>query len=62
MIENPVEIRSLQEEFRELNSVLLKVMGDLSGIANPLASSAVQDLSDTHGHGRHRDQDKRCKV
>ena len=45
MIENPVEIRSLQDEFRELNSILLKVMGDLSGIAHPMASSAVQDLS-----------------
>jgi len=45
MIEDTVEIRSLQKEFRALNSVLLKVMGDLSGIAHPVASSVVQDLS-----------------
>jgi len=45
MIENPAEIRSLQKEFHELDATLLKVMGDLSGIAHPLASSVVQDLS-----------------
>jgi HD-GYP domain-containing protein (c-di-GMP phosphodiesterase class II) len=45
MIESPAEIRSLQKEFHELDGTLLKVMGDLSSIAHPLASSAVQDLS-----------------
>jgi HD-GYP domain-containing protein (c-di-GMP phosphodiesterase class II) len=45
MIESPAEIRSLQKEFHELDTTLLKVMGDLSSIAHPLASSAVQDLS-----------------
>ena len=45
MIENPDEIRSLQKEFHELDATLFKVMGNLSGIAHPLASSAVQDLS-----------------
>ena len=45
MIENPDEIRSLQKEFHELDVTLLKIMGNLSGIAHPLASSAVQDLS-----------------
>ena len=45
MIEDLTEIQSLQEDFRTLNEILLKIMGDLSGIAHPLASSAVQDLS-----------------
>jgi HD-GYP domain-containing protein (c-di-GMP phosphodiesterase class II) len=45
MIENPSEIQSLQDDFRILNDTLLKIMGDLSSIAHPLASSAVQDLS-----------------
>jgi len=45
MIDNPAEIRSLQKEFHELDTTLLKVMGDLSGLAHPLASSVVQDLS-----------------
>ena len=45
MIESPAEIRSLQKEFHELDVTLLKVMGDLSSIAHPLASSVVQDLS-----------------
>jgi len=45
MIETPTEIHSLQREFRDLNSTLLAVMDSLSGIANPVASAAVQDLS-----------------
>ena len=45
MIENPTEIRSLQKEFRDLNKTLLTAMDNLSGIANPVASAVVQDLS-----------------
>jgi putative nucleotidyltransferase with HDIG domain len=45
MIEDPTEIYSLQEEFRVLTTTLLNTMDRLSGIANPVASAAVQDLS-----------------
>lgn len=45
MIEDLTEIRSVQEEFRVLTTTLLNAMDLLSGIANPVASAAVQDLS-----------------
>lgn len=38
--------QSFQNDFMELHSVLLNVMDRLSGIANPVASAAVQDISD----------------
>ena len=45
MIENPTEIQSLQKEFSDLSTTLLTAMDNLSGIANPIASAVVQDLS-----------------
>jgi len=45
MDENPAEIHSLQKKFSNLNTTLLSVMDGLSGISNPVASAAVQDLS-----------------
>jgi HD-GYP domain-containing protein (c-di-GMP phosphodiesterase class II) len=45
MLENPTEIHSLQKEFSALTSTLLAAMDNLSGIANPVASAVVQDLS-----------------
>lgn len=45
MIENPAEIKLLQKKFTDLNTTLLAVMDSLSGISNPVASAAVQDLS-----------------
>ena len=45
MIKDPTEIHSVQEEFRVLTTTLLNTMERLSGIANPVASAAVQDLS-----------------
>ena len=46
MVDTLTDIRLFQSEIRELHSVLLNVMESLSGIANPVASAAVQDLSD----------------
>ena len=45
MLENPTEIHSLQKEFSALTTTLLTAMDNLSGIANPVASAVVQDLS-----------------
>jgi len=45
MLENSTEIHSLQKEFSALNTTLLTAMDNLSGIANPVASAVVQDLS-----------------
>ena len=45
MIENPTEIQFLQKEFSDLSTTLLTAMDNLSGIANPVASAVVQDLS-----------------
>ncbi len=45
MKENPAEIHSLQKEFSSMSTMLLAVMDGLSGISNPVASAAVQDLS-----------------
>lgn len=45
MKEDPAEIHSLQKEFSDLSTTLLSVMDSLSGISNPVASAAVQDLS-----------------
>ena len=45
MKEDPAEIHSLQKEFGNLSTTLLAVMDGLSGISNPVASAAVQDLS-----------------
>jgi len=44
-MENPSEIKLIQKEFNHLSSVILTAMDDLAGISNPIASAAVQDLS-----------------
>ena len=36
---------SVQEEFKDLNTLLLKVMSELSRVDDPTTSVAVQDLS-----------------
>ena len=46
MLDTRTEIHSIQKEFQTLHSVLLSVMESLSGSAHPVASAAVQDLSD----------------
>jgi hypothetical protein len=38
-------ILSAQEQFKDLNTLLLKVMSELSRVDDPTASVAVQDLS-----------------
>jgi HD-GYP domain-containing protein (c-di-GMP phosphodiesterase class II) len=44
-MQNPAEIQSIQNEFSNLSTMLLAVMDSLSEISNPVASAAVQDLS-----------------
>ena len=45
-LKTTTEIHSIQGEFQALHTVLLNVMDSLSGSAHPVASAAVQDLSD----------------
>lgn len=45
MIASYSESKTIQKQFKTYHTVLLSVMERLSGIANPVASSAVQDLS-----------------
>lgn len=46
MAETHSDTQSFQGEFQALHSELLNVIDRLSGIANPVASAAVQDLSE----------------
>jgi len=45
MVDTKSDTKIVQSEFKELHSVILNIMDSLSGIANPVASAAVQDLS-----------------
>jgi HD-GYP domain-containing protein (c-di-GMP phosphodiesterase class II) len=45
MKKDPAEIKSVQNEFSDISTTLLAVMDSLSEISNPVASAAVQDLS-----------------
>jgi transcriptional regulator with GAF, ATPase, and Fis domain len=45
MVDTISNIQSIQGNFQSLHSVLLDVMDSLSGSAHPVASAAVQDLS-----------------
>jgi putative nucleotidyltransferase with HDIG domain len=45
MVETISDIQSIQGKFQTLHTVLLDVMESLSGSAHPVASAAVQDLS-----------------
>jgi len=44
-MEDSSEIKSIQNEFNQLSTMLLTAMDGLAGISNPVASAAVQDLS-----------------
>jgi len=45
MVDTVSDTQSVQGEFQNLHSILLNVMDRLSGSAHPVASAAVQDLS-----------------
>lgn len=45
MVDMQSDTQFIQDEIRKLHTVLLNVMDSLSGISNPVASAAVQDLS-----------------
>ena len=44
MPRRPSDTLFIQKQFRGLNTLLLKTLGELSQVANPLAATAVQDL------------------
>ncbi len=44
MLRRPADTISIQKQFRVLNTLLLKTLGGLSQVADPLAAAAVQDL------------------
>ena len=46
MLNDNFESLDIQEQFIALNEVLLNVMAELTKISNPVASSAIQDLSE----------------
>ena len=45
MVDTISDIHVIQSDFQAMHTVLLNVMDRLSGISNPVASAAVQDLS-----------------
>ena len=45
MVDTVSDIHVIQSDFQAMHIVLLSVMDRLSGIAHPVASAAVQDLS-----------------
>ena len=45
MVDTISDMKSIQGDFQTLHTILLNVMDSLSGSAHPVASAAVQDLS-----------------